>query len=370
MLPHRDANVGIGSRERPCNLFLASPGSRQDARYGIRYAIIFADRWGKLTVRFWIWFVFAFWIAAFSNPAQAEYPERLITLIVGVPAGGAGDLVARQFASKLSELLNQNVVIENRGGAAGTIATAFTARATADGYTLLLSSIATHATAPVVYKNVAYDPAKDFSHIGLIATAPAILSVNSALPIRSVADLVTYARSKPGELNFGSSGNGSGPQLWGEMFMAASGVKLTHVPYKGSAPAVVDLLAGRVQIMFDAAAAQISGIQTGQLRPLAVMSAERSIFFPEVPTMAEAGYPEVAGNLWYGLSGPAKLPSAVVARLEGALQKIAVMPAFQEALKQVGFLSTPMSAQAYSQFILDENDKYRKIARAAGISVE
>jgi tripartite-type tricarboxylate transporter receptor subunit TctC len=161
-------------------------------------------------MRFWIWFVFGVWIAAFSNPAQAEYPERLITLIVAVPPGGAG---ARQFANRLSELLNQNVVIENRGGAAGTIAAALTARAAADGYTLLLSSIATHCTAPVVYKNIAYDPSKDFSHIGLIATAPAMLSVNSTLPIHSVADLVTYARSKPGELNFGSSGNGSGPQL-------------------------------------------------------------------------------------------------------------------------------------------------------------
>ena len=321
-------------------------------------------------MRFWIGFVFGIWIAAFSNPAQAEYPERVITLVVAVPPGGAGDLVARQFASRLSELLNQNVVIENRGGAAGTIATASIARATADGYTLLLSSIATHGTAPVVYKNIAYDPSKDFSHIGLIATAPAILSVNSMLPIHSVADLVAYARSKPGELNFGSSGNGSGPQLWGEMFMAAAGVKLTHVPYKGSAPAVVDLMAGRVQMMFDAAAAQISGIQTGQLRPLAVMNAQRSIFFPDVPTMTEAGYPQVAGDLWYGLSGPAKLPPAIVARLEAALQKVAVMPGFQEALKQVGFLSTPLSAQAYSRFILDENDKYRKIAAAAGISIE
>jgi tripartite-type tricarboxylate transporter receptor subunit TctC len=321
-------------------------------------------------MRFWIWFVFGVWIAAISNPARAEYPERLITLIVAVPAGGAGDLVARQFASRLSKLLNQNVVIENRGGAAGTIATAFTARAAADGYTLLLSSIATHCTAPVVYQNIAYDPSKDFSHIGLIATAPAMLSVNSTLPIHTVADLVTYARSKPGELNFGSSGNGSGPQLWGEMFMAASGVKLTHVPYKGSAPAVIDLLAGRVQMMFDAAAAQMSGIQAGQLRPLAVMSAERSIFFPNVPTMAETGYPSVTGNLWYGLSGPAKLPSDIVARLESALQKIAAMPDFQGALKQIGLLSTPMPAQAYSQFILDENDKYRKIARAANITVE
>jgi tripartite-type tricarboxylate transporter receptor subunit TctC len=321
-------------------------------------------------VRFWIWFVFGVWIAAISNPAQAEYPERPITLIVAVPPGGAGDLVARQFATRLSELLHQNVVIENRGGAAGTIATAFTARAAADGYTLLLSSIATHCTAPAVYKNIAYDPSRDFSHIGLIATAPAMLSVNSTLPIHSVADLVTYARSKPGELNFGSSGNGSGPQLWGEMFMAAAGVKLTHVPYKGSAPAVTDLLAGRIQMMFDAAAAQFSGIQAGQLRPLAVMSAERSIFFPDVPTMAEAGYPSVTANLWYGLSGPAKLPSGIVARLEGALQRIAAMPDFQEALKQVGLLSTPMSAQAYFQFILDENDKYRKIARAANITVE
>lgn len=321
-------------------------------------------------MRFWIWFVFGVWIAAFSNPAQAEYPERLITLIVAVPPGGAGDLVARQFADRLSKLLNQNVVIENRGGAAGTIAAAFTARAAADGYTLLLSSIATHCTAPVVYKNIAYDPSKDFSHIGLIATAPAMLSINSALPIHSVADLVSYARSKPGALNFGSSGNGSGPQLWGEMFMAASGVQLTHVPYKGSAPAVVDLLAGRIQMMFDAAAAQTSGIQTGQLRPLAVMSAQRSIFFPDVPTMAEAGYPSVTANLWYGLSAPAKLPSGIVARLEEALQKIAAMPDFQEALKQVGMLSTPMSAQAYFQFILDENNKYRKIARAANITVE
>jgi tripartite-type tricarboxylate transporter receptor subunit TctC len=133
---------------------------------------------------------------------------------------------------------------------------------------------------------------------------------------------------------------------------------------------VVDLIAGRIQMMFDAAAAQISGIQTGQLRPLAVMSAERSIFFPEVPTMAEAGYPSVIANLWYGLSGPAKLPSDTVARLENALQKIAVMPDFQEALKQIDMLSTPMSAQAYSRFILDENDKYRRIARSAKITIE
>src|ERR1700742_4087848 len=321
-------------------------------------------------MRLWIGLIFGAWLAVISNPARAEYPERLITLIVAVPAGGAGDLVARQFASRLSELLKQNVIVENRGGAAGTIASAFTARAAADGYTLLLSSIATHSIAPAVYKNVSYDPSKDFSHIGLIATAPAILSVNSALPIRSVADLVSYARAKPGELNFGSSGTGSGPQVWGEMFMAASGVKLTHVPYKGSAPAVVDLMAGRVQMMFDAAAAQMSGIQTGQLRPLAVLSAERTVLFPDVPTMAEAGYPNVTGNLWYGLSGPAKLPPDVVVRLEGALQNIAAMPDFQDALKQIGLLSTPMSAQAYSRFILDENDKYRKIAEAAHISVE
>lgn len=323
-----------------------------------------------MSLRFRIWLVFAVWLAAFSNPARAGYPERVITLIVAVPPGGAGDLVARQFANRLSELLNQSVIIENRAGAAGTIAAALVTRAAPDGYTLLLSSIATHCTAPVVYKNITYDPSKDFSHIGLIATAPAMLSVNSGLPIHSVADLVAYAKGKPGELNFGSSGNGSGPQLWGEMFMAASGVKLTHVPYKGSAPAVVDLTAGRIQMMFDAAAAQISGLQTGQLRPLAVLSEQRSIFFPDVPTMAEAGYPSVAGNLWYGLSGPAKLAPDIMARLEEALQKIAVMPEFQEALKQVGFVSTPMSTQAYSRFILDENDKYRKIARAANISVE
>lgn len=321
-------------------------------------------------MRSWLSFVLAVWMVAFSNPARAEYPERLITLIVPVPPGGAGDLVARQFANRLSELLNTNVVIENRGGAAGTIAAALTARATPDGYTLLLSSITSHGTAPVVYKNISYDASKDFSHIGLIATAPAVLSVNSELPIHSVADLVKYAKDKPGELNFGSSGNGSPLQLWGEMFMAASGVKLTHVPYKGSGPAVIDLLANRIQLMFDALPSQISGIQTNQLRPLAAMSKERSMLLPDIPTMAEVGYPSVVGGLWYGLSGPAKLPRDVVARLEGAIQKIAAIPGFQQALKDGGVLVTPMSSEAYAQFIVDENVKYRTIARAADVSIE
>lgn len=321
-------------------------------------------------MRYWISLFLGLLIAAVSIPARAEYPDRIITLIVPVPPGGAGDLVARQFARRLGEILNQRIVIDNRGGAAGTIAATAVARSASDGYTLLLSSSTTHGTAPVVYKNIAYDSVKDFSHIGLIATVPAVLSVNSSLPVNSVAELVKYAQSRPDELNFGSSGIGSPLQLWGEMFMAASGVKLTHVPYKGAGPAMIDLLAGRIHMMFDGLPSQVAGIQTKQLRPLAAMSAQRSILLPDVPTMAEAGYPSVLGGLWFGLSGPAKLPPEVVASLSAAVQKITAMPDFQEALKKGGVLTTPMTEAAYADFIKDENAKYEKVARAANITVE
>lgn len=306
----------------------------------------------------------------FSSFAFAKYPDRVITLIVPVPPGGAGDYIARQFGNKLSEALQEKVVIDNRGGAAGTIAANAVAKATPDGYTLLLSSSTSHGTAPVVYKNIPYDAVKQFTHIGMIGTVPAVLSVNTNVPVRSVAELVKYAQDNPGKLNYGSSGLGSPLQFWAEMFMSAAHVKLVHVPYKGAGPAALDLLGGRIHMMFDGLPSQLSGIHSGALRPIAALSMKRSELLPDVPTMGEVGYPTVLGGLWFGLSGPADLPLDVVKTLSDALQKVVAMPDFQESLKKAGILTTPLSAADYADYIKKENERYGKIAQEAHISVE
>lgn len=302
--------------------------------------------------------------------AAAAYPDRYITLIVPVPPGGAGDLIGRLVGTKLSTILGQRIVVENRGGAAGTIAAAAASRADADGYTLLLSSSTTHGTAPVVYKNIAYDPTKGFTHIGLVGTVPAVLVVNADLPVKTIQDFVAYAKARPGQLNYGSSGIGSPLHLWGEMFKAAAKIDLTHVPYKGAGPAVVDLLGGRIHAMLDGLPSQLSGINSGKARALGALNATRLDNLPDAPTMPEAGYPDVIGGLWFGLSGPPGLPPDVVKKLEDALKQVVAMPDVQESLKAAGILTTPRLGADYSKFIATENDRYGKVARDAKISVD
>src|SRR6202051_309526 len=245
-------------------------------------------------------------LLATSSLALAEsYPRRYLTLIVPVPVGGAGALVGRIIAGGLSNALGESVIVDNRGGASGTIASLAVARAAPDGYTLLLSSSTTHATAPAAFKALPYDPIKDFTHFGLIATAPAVLSINAALPPKSLAEFVDYARHNPEQLNYGSSGVGAPVQFWGEMFKTASKVRLVHVPYKGRAPAMLDLVSGQIHVILDGLPSQLSNLQAGTIRPLAAMSTARSPMLPDVPTMAEAGYPTVLGGLLFVLSGAA-----------------------------------------------------------------
>jgi tripartite-type tricarboxylate transporter receptor subunit TctC len=308
-------------------------------------------------------------LATSNLTLAAPYPERYLTLIVPVTAGGAGDFMGRLIADRLSNALGEKVIVDNRGGASGTIAAAAVARATPDGYTLLLSSSTTHATAPAAFKTMPYDPIKDFTHIGLIATAPAVLSISAALPPKSLAELVDYARRNQDQLNYGSSGVGSPGQFWGEMFMAASKVQMVHVPYKGTGPAMIDLAAGQIQVILDGLPSQLSNIQAGTIRPLAAMSAARSPKLPDVPTMAEAGYPTVLGGLWFGLSGPAGLSNDVVDRLSVELAKISADPTFLDKLQSFGMISTPLRNDEYVKFIRDEISRYGKIAVETNISI-
>jgi tripartite-type tricarboxylate transporter receptor subunit TctC len=309
-------------------------------------------------------------LLASSNLAPAaSYPERYITLIVPLPPGGAGDFIGRLIAERLSNALGENVIVDNRGGASGTIASVAVARAAPDGYTLLLSSSTTHATAPVAFKALPYEPIKDFTHIGLIATVPAVLSVNAALPPKSLAELVAYAKRNPDQLNYGTSGVGSPGQFWGEMFKAASGVRMVHVPYKGMGPAILDLVSGQIQVILDGLPSQLSNIQAGTIRPLAAMSTERSPKLPNIPTMAESGYPTVLGGWWFGISGPPGLPKDVVDRLSGELTKINTDPTFVDKLHSFGIVTTPLGGNDYVKFIQDEISKYGKIAHEANISI-
>jgi len=302
--------------------------------------------------------------------AAESYPQKPIQLIIPVPPGGAADFIGRIVAQKLTDALEQKVLADNRPGAAGTIASTIVMNAKPDGYTLLLSSSTTHGTAPVVYKSVPFDSIKSFSHIGLVATVPAVLSVNASLPVKSVQEFVSYAKANPGKLNFGSSGAGSPLHLWGELFNSVAQVSLIHVPYKGAGPAQLDLIAGRIHAVFDALPSQIGNIQAGKTRPLAAMHSSRLSILPDVPTMAEAGYSGVEGGLWFGLSGPAGMPKEIVEKISHELSKIAAMPDVKDAFSERGIITTPMGPADYAGFIRSENVKYGTIAQRLGISLE
>lgn len=311
--------------------------------------------------------LFLFTHSLSASGQNSEFPKNQIKIVVPVPPGGAADFIARLIAQELGEGLGQTVVVENVGGATGTIAAGQVARAKPDGYTILLSSSTTHGTAPAFFNKLAYDPIQNFSHLGLIATVPAVAVVHKDIPAKTIKELIDYAKKNPEALNYASSGNGSPLNFWGEMFKIATGSPLQHVPYKGSGPAVADLLSGRVQVMFDGLPAQLSNIQAGNTRPLAVLHPERLGPLPDIPTMAEVGYPEVVGGLWYGFSGPAGLPPEVIERLSKEFARIAQLPKVKEAFSARGVLVTPLSSTAYADFILRENEKYRKISEIANV---
>jgi tripartite-type tricarboxylate transporter receptor subunit TctC len=319
-----------------------------------------------------ILFGLLFAVAVVVSPAQAQdnYPNRPITLVVPVPPGGAADFIARLIGRKLSDTLGQPVVISNRGGASGTIASDNVAKAAADGYTLLLNSITTHGIGPHLYTSLPYDSVKDFTPVIFVANLPLSMTINADHPEKSVKEVIDFAKANPGKLTFASSGNGGAPHLAGELLQNVAGIKMLHVPYRGSGPAVIDVGAGRVDIMFDAVPSLLALIQAGKLRPLAAASAARNPIVPDVPTFAELGIKGMEISLWYGLVGPAQLPQPIVRRLNGELAKILKADDVKQAFAKQGAISAGGSPQDYATFMREESARWGEVVRRNGIKLE
>jgi tripartite-type tricarboxylate transporter receptor subunit TctC len=303
-----------------------------------------------------------------QSAASQDYPSRPLRLIVTVPPGGAADFIARLVGGKLSESLAQPVLVENRGGAGGTIAADAVAKAAPDGYTLLQNSITTHGVGPHLYSKLPYDPVKDFTAVSGLALLPLVMAVNADLPPRTMADFMAHAKTN--QLNFASSGNGGAPHMAAELFKSVTGTPLTHVPYKGSGPAVADLVGGRVQVMFDAAPSLIAHIRAGKLRVLAAASAQRNRLLPDVPTFAELGHPQVAVSLWYGLLAPAGTPRAVIDRLNGDVTRALEASDVRERLLAQGADPMPGSPEAFSLFMQAEMAKWAPVVKQAGVKLD
>jgi len=308
-------------------------------------------------------------VLLFSCAAAAQdFPNRPLRLVVTVPPGGAADFIARLVGAKLSDSLGQAVVVENRGGAGGTIAADAVAKAAPDGYTLLQNSITTHGVGPHLYAKLPYDPVKDFAPVSGLALLPLIMAVNADLPSKSVSELITF--SKTNNLNFASSGSGGAPHMAAELFKSVTGAPITHVPYKGSGPAVADLIGGRVQIMFDAAPSLIAHIRSGKLRVLGAASAERNRLLPEVPTFGELGYPKVAVSLWYGLLAPAGTPKPVIGRLNAEIAKALTSPDVREKLLAQGAEPMPTTPEGFGSFMREEMAKWAPVVKQAGVKLD
>ena len=304
---------------------------------------------------------------AFAAPALAQdYPVRPITLIVPYAAGGGNDVMARMAADRMSAALGQPIVIENRGGAGGSIATRQVAHAAPDGYTLGLGGTGTLAIDPTLYPNVGYDPRKDFAPVGLIATSALVVLVHPAVPAKTIPELIALAKAEPGKLTYASAGVGSGIHLAAELFAFMAGVKLTHIPYKGSAPALTDLIGGHVSIYFSSLPPAIGLVQDGKVRALAVTGPERSKIFPDLPTVAEAGLPGYAAVLHYGIVAPAGTPRPVVDKLAGALRTAIAAPDVQQRIAADGAEVMGMTPDEYAADIDREEAKWSDIVRRSG----
>lgn len=308
-------------------------------------------------------------IAAGSAWAQA-YPTKPVTLVVPAPAGGPTDIIGRLAGQILTPQLGQNVVVDNRSGAGNTLGTDYVAKARPDGYTLTIGSPSSHSIAPSIYRNLPYDPVRDFTPVALLATSPTVLVIHPSIPARNLKEFIALARAKPGDLNFGSGGNGTTSHLTGEYFKTAAGVKITHVPYKGSAGATTDLLAGQIQMMFHGLHLSLPYMRTGKLRGLGLTSPKRSPLMPELPTISEAGLRGFEVNTWYGVLGPAGLPRDVVSRLNAALLKGVEQPAMRARLVEQGLDIIGSTPEQFARVIAEEKEKWAKVVQQSGARVD
>jgi tripartite-type tricarboxylate transporter receptor subunit TctC len=293
-----------------------------------------------------------------------------VRLIVPFPAGGPTDIVARPLAQLLGDALKATVVIDNRGGAGGSLGADAVAKSAPDGRTLLMGTVGTHAINPALYKKLSYDAERDFTPIALVAKAPVAIVVHPSLQVSSVADLVAFAKRMPGQLNFGSAGAGTPGHLTGEIYKSAAGIDLQHVPYRGSAPAVTDLLGGQLQLMFDPLQSVLSNVQGGRLRAIAISSKTRASVLPNVPTIAESGYDGFETTAWWGVFAPAKLPADRREALGREIERIVLGEAFRANLEPLGVLPTVLTGRAFAEFQTTELAKWGKAVRQSGATAD
>jgi tripartite-type tricarboxylate transporter receptor subunit TctC len=307
-------------------------------------------------------------LLALCAPAAAEYPDRPVRLIIPFPPGGSNDVVGRLVANSLSEKLGHKVFVDNRGGAGGVLGTEAAAQAAPDGYTLLIISIA-HAVNPALYK-LNYDPIKSFTPVSILATGPNVLVVNPQLPVKNVKELLALAKEKPGTLDYASAGVGSFQHLGGELFKLTAGVDLQHVPYKGGGPAMSDVIAGHVKIMFSSLVQTTPFIQSGQLRALGVGGAKRNPVLPDVPTVAEAGVPGYVADNWWGVVAPAGTPKPIVDRLYKDVQAALTSPELKAAFDREGAAAVTMSTEEFTHYIEAEIAKWGRVVKEGNIKAQ
>ena len=298
--------------------------------------------------------------------AQPAFPSKLITIIVPFSAGGTTDILARIVAQGLTTELGQPVVIDNRPGAGGNIGGLLASKAPADGYTLLMGTVGTHAINASLYKKMPFDPVKDFAPLTRVANVPNLLVANPKQPYKSVKELIAYAKAHPGQVNYASSGSGTSIHLSGELFKSMTKVDMVNVPYKGSAPAVTDLLGNQVGIMFDNMPSAIQHVRSGKLVPLAVTTAKRSPELPDVPTIAEAGVPGYEATSWFGMLAPAATPAPIVAKLNAALVKVLAQPDVKKKINDQGAEVYSETPAQFAAFIKSESVKWGKVVRESG----
>jgi tripartite-type tricarboxylate transporter receptor subunit TctC len=322
-------------------------------------------------MRLLVHIVLALAIAVHAGPAIAQpYPSKPVRMIVGFAAGGGTDLQARMLAQKLSEYWGQPVVVENRAGAGGVLGADLVAKAAPDGYTLMLGSINQNAIAPAVLASMPYNAAKDFAPVVNVSYSPLVLNVNPSVPVRTVAELTDLAKARPEQIGIASGGNGTTQHLAIAMYMIAAGVRVVHVPYKGSGQAVADLLSGQIQAAFDVLPPSISYIRDGRLRALAVTTHKRAPQLPDVPTMEEAGLKGFEIINWYGIFAPAGTPANIVAKLNADINKALQDPTIVKRFEDSGLVVTGGTSEAFATYVQSEIVKFDKLAKAANIKVE
>ncbi|MFT3721928.1 Bug family tripartite tricarboxylate transporter substrate binding protein [Pseudorhodoferax sp.] len=305
-----------------------------------------------------------------GTAAAQNFPTRPITIIVPFSAGGTTDILARIVGQGLTTELGQSVIVDNKPGAGGNIGASLAAKAQPDGYTLFMGTVGTHAINQALYKKMPFDPVKDFAPISRVATVPNLLVAHPSQPFKTVKEMIAYAKAHTGDVTYGSPGSGSSPHVSGALFQSMTGAQITHVPYKGSAPAMSDLLGGQIAVMFDNMPSAIQHVRSGKLRPIAVTTAKRSPELPDVPTIAESGVPGYEATSWFGMFAPAATPKPVLDKLHAALLKVLAQPEVKKKIAEQGGDPVAETPAQFAAFIQAESAKWGKVVKESGASAD